>query len=180
MAEDWTRWRGCARRFFGRRVHDPNAVEDLVQEACVRAWISQRDGRVERMATAWLLGISWRLLADHRREEQGGRASRKRRFVAWNPEELVAWTRERRMTLADRSYPMSSVLLVLDQCVDELPASCRQLMQGRMNGTTMKELARIHGVTLGVVKLRLHRGRRKLRQAILERLREEEDVVRWK
>lgn len=176
MDEEWGRWRSYARNYFATRVRDPHAVDELTQEVCLRTLESVRDGRCARLGAGWVHGISWRLLADTRRRYATGLPA-KLAAEPWALDEACATPRCSRVSLDGEEFELPRVLRVLDECVDALPESWRPIMRARMEGRPLTEIASLFGTNENVVKLRLYRGRRRLRQAILERLREDEDVV---
>lgn len=168
-------WRSCAQSYFERRVRDPHAVDDLVQETCVHAWLSERSGRVDRVADPYVRGISWRVLARHRRRMKvRQRADRNETDLGTLLGNVPAVGREQSIRVGEERLRLSVVLSVLDRCVDELPARWRGLVRDRMQGASLREIAERSGLSVNRIKLRLYRGRRALREAILASLRQEE------
>ena len=175
MEQEIAEWRDCATRYFVPRVADVHLVEDFVQETCLRAWISQRDGRIDRVGGAWIIGISWRALAQHRRRfATRANAVVCETDVRHSIDLFPQCRRERSIRIGDEDYPLSKVLAALDRCVRSMPAKRRGLFELRMVGASLETIARQTGLSVNVVKLRLYRGRRALREAILASLREEE------
>ncbi len=174
MDEEWARWRSCARRYFSRRLRDRGLVDELAQEACVRVWLARRDGRVGQVDLAWVVGVSSRLFADHQRDVFGARRFECDAPWTWDSIGIVAETREATVPIEGEAYRLSRVLQVLDECVGDLSDSWRFLVEERMHGSQVRDIAKRHGLTVDTVKLRLFRGRKRLRQAMLDRLQKED------
>jgi len=173
---DESRWRtfqSRARSYFRRKLGDGQWVDELVQEACLRAWTSHvrcRNRRKPvRAARAWLDGIRWRVLMDHfRTTARSRRQSRSARDVA----RTLPHERRTRTTVAGHEVELVDLLSVLEETVEGLPPSWRAAVRGRMRGASMREIADSQGLTLNTVRMRLFRGRARLRTAILDRLEE--------
>ncbi|MCA8972288.1 MAG: hypothetical protein KDC95_21050 [Planctomycetes bacterium] len=175
MDQEIDGWRKCARRYFTPRLEDKNTVDDLVQETCVRAWLSKRDGRTAHVGGGWIIGISWRALAQYRRH----RATVGARIACESDvrHALVTYAdtvRERHYRIGDDEYPLSAVLRVLERSVREMPATWRGIFKLRMAGASLDAIARRSGLSVNVVKLRLYRGRQALKEAIVASLEKEE------
>ena len=52
-------------RFAGRRLRNPADAEDVVQEACTRAWLAFADLRDDALVLPWLYRILRSSLSDH-------------------------------------------------------------------------------------------------------------------
>ena len=52
-------------RFAGRRLRNPADAEDVVQEACTRAWVAFDDLREDALVLPWLYRILRSSLSDH-------------------------------------------------------------------------------------------------------------------
>lgn len=168
-------WRSCAKGYFERRVRDPHAVDDLVQETCVHAWLSERDGRVDRVASPYVRGISWRVLARHRRRMSiRQRADRNESDTEARLANIAAGGRERCLRVGDEELPLSTLMPLLERCVDELPTRWRGFLRARMDGRTLRDISDRSGLSVNRIKLRLYRGRRALREAMLASLRQED------
>ncbi|MDP6424534.1 MAG: sigma factor [Planctomycetota bacterium] len=174
MEQQWSSWRRCARGYFRRRLRDENEIDELVQETCVRAWISGRDGRGVRVQRSWVLGISWRVYADYCRD-----ARMRRRLPYGCVADVPGVVRERTLRVCDGEYRLSHLLRILYEEVHNLSGDDRSLVGDRLRGLRVSEVARLHDMTVHMVKRRLYRGRRRLKAAILERLQEDEDVVQF-
>lgn len=81
------------------------------------------------------------------------------------------------MRVGDREVPISRVLAVLDACVAAMQPRWKFLIEERLVGAPLKDIAKRTGLSVNVIKLRLYRGRRALRAAMLAALKQEEDHV---
>src|SRR4029077_16953759 len=52
-------------RFAGRRFRNPADAEDVVQEACTRAWVAFGDLREDALVLSWLFRILRSSMSDH-------------------------------------------------------------------------------------------------------------------
>ena len=186
--EVWTQWLEESRSYFLRRRLDRHSAEELAQEVCFRAWKSYKEGLIEQLEKAWLCAIRWRVLADHYRACEGTQKVLRREATRYRSiRGLVvftgcgldlaqvcaepgspAWTVEGEVVSLDR------LRQVLSEAQMDLLDSWRPLIADRLNGMSMKEIARHRGMTLETVRMRLFRGRRSLKKLIVERLRKED------
>jgi DNA-directed RNA polymerase specialized sigma24 family protein len=117
VERDWLGWRAWVCRWFRRRILDRHLVDELAQEACLRAWESRCTGRVREVSLPWVAGISSNLLGAHFRREYGRRRPRHPGPL----EEIPAEPRQRMVRVGLRSYPLARLLVVLDACLAQLP-----------------------------------------------------------
>lgn len=139
--------------------HDADA-EDLVQETMLRAFraIDRFDGRHPR---AWLLTIM--------RNAQANRFRRRRPSLLNDPDEAA----DRTMSMADDSPgPEDTVLdrgfdAVVEAAYLDLPEKFREVVDlVDLGGLTYQEAAEVLDVPQGTVMSRLHRGRKRMREAL--------------
>jgi RNA polymerase sigma factor (sigma-70 family) len=142
-------------RWLTRNDHD---AEDVVQEACLRAYqffggFHGSDGR------AWLLTVV------------------RNTCYTWlernRPREPVAAFDEEKHGTADPGAGPPNLVLrgedreLLRQALEELPAEHREVIVLReLEGLSYKDIARIAGVPLGTVMSRLARARERLQQGL--------------
>jgi RNA polymerase sigma factor (sigma-70 family) len=169
----WRRFQSRARSYFRRKLGDGHWVDELVQEACVRAWSSHLRCRRERIPVrakhAWLDGISWRVLMDHFRASA---RTRRQASCARDVARVSSDARDTRTTVAGHELELIDALSLLEETVERLPPNWRAAVRERMRGASMREIADSQGLTLNTVRMRLYRGRVRLRRAILDRLEE--------
>jgi RNA polymerase sigma-70 factor (ECF subfamily) len=148
-----------------RLVHDPVEAQDLTQETFIRAFRALPRFRGESSVRTWLARIAQNVVLDHYR-----RAARQRGVDPRWAElvELDAFAEEDAMTPAQMTEQQQSGACV-QRCVDSLSEDYRQaVVLHDMVGLTNVEIARLLGVTLATVKIRVHRGRRQLRSTFAE------------
>lgn len=134
-------------RFAYWLCRDRHAAEDLVQEACLRAWRSWAELRELAQAKAWLMTIV--------RNECARSFSRKRSDVSLDEMDDSQLP----------SIPSFEAPLETAQAVSLLPETYREpLLLQVLGGFTCAEIAAMLGTTEGAVMTRLTRARQALRQ----------------
>ncbi len=134
-------------RFAFWLCRDRHVAEDLVQEACVRAWKSWQELRDLAQAKAWLMTIV--------RNEHARHHSRKRNET--NLDEVD----ENQLP----SMPSFEGRLETAQVLARLPETYREpLLLQVLGGFTCAEIAGILGTSEGAIMTRLTRARQALRQ----------------
>lgn len=146
------------RRYLERLTGDPSAAEDLLQETLVK--IARGLPRFEGRSSlkTWAFSIATRTATDHFR-----RPASKAQIVDFEE-------------AADSKAPESDIedQLVVDEmsaCVrgviDGLPGDYRTaLVLHDLEGLTAAQVAEVAGCSLATAKIRIHRARRRLRQAL--------------
>ena len=138
-------------RFAYWLCRDRHGAEDLVQEACLRAWSAWGSLRELAQAKAWLLTIVRNEFA--RRAPQAARAST---LEEADETELPA-------------LPSFQPGLEAEQIVAALPLAYREpLLLQVLGGFTCVEIAAMLGTTEGAVMTRLTRARQALRRELAE------------
>ena len=139
-----------------RRIDSPDVAADVLAETFLVAW-RRLDQVPEGAATRlWLLAVARRLLANHRRGEQ------------------------RRVQLGDRlrhelSTALSSGVFAAEESLAgsafrSLSDSDRELLAlSAWEGLDPGEIAQVLACSRNAARIRLHRARRRLRQALDER-----------
>ncbi len=134
-------------RFAYWLCRDRHAAEDLVQEACLRAWKSWLELRDATQAKAWLMTIV--------RNEHARSFSRKRN------EKSLDEMDETQMP----SMPSFEAGLETAQVVRLLPETYREpLLLQVLGGFSCAEIAGMLGTSEGAIMTRLTRARQALRQ----------------
>ncbi|MEZ5990163.1 MAG: hypothetical protein R3F30_13800 [Planctomycetota bacterium] len=146
---------------------------------------------MRRLERGWFCAIRWRVLADHRRASyarERGPGSPWQRYRQLRSQVLVtgcsvdldgfaARSRAESWLVDGLQVPKVRLLGLIDDLLPGLRESWRTVLEDRLRGLSMQAIADGRGLSLDSVRMRLHRGRRVLRQRILERLEEEEDDV---
>lgn len=145
-----------ALRTLGDRVE----AEDVAQEAFVRAWQAMPRFRVDGRFSTWLYRIVVNLCYD--------RAPRMRQSLASMPIEADD------LRQVDRPAPEATLISqeirrTIHTSIDELPEPYRLLIALRhLDHMSYAEIAQITGMPIGTVKTGIHRGRRRLKEALIE------------
>ena len=136
---------------YARRRAAPAEADDAVAETFLVAWRRLED--VPADASAWLLGVARRVLANQRR------AAARRSALAAD----VAHTTAPELRPAATAAPVM-------QAIATLPERDRAaLLLAAWEGLSTAEIAVALGCSRAAAKVRLHRARRKLRRSLDER-----------
>ena len=136
-------------------THDPALADDLVQQTCYQALRKQRHLREIEAADAWLFRILANCLADHHRA---------RREVLTGDELLIIekWTPE-------HATHEDQIAQRVRRAVAALPlAHCQVVTLVDLEGFSYAAVAQILDIPVGTVMSRLSRGRRALREHLLD------------
>ncbi len=150
-------------RFAGRRLRNLADAEDVVQEACSRAWLAFADLRDETLVLPWLYRILRSSLSDHfekqtRREQLAPTLALESAGDAVHDhgtgplEDLIATASSERIHELLRMLPEEFALAI------ELHD---------LEGFRYADIASVTGVPLGTVMSRIYRGRKLLAALIL-------------
>ncbi len=144
-----------------RLVHDPADARDLTQETFARAYEALPGFRGDSTLKTWLLRIAQHIVLDRFRQLARDRS---RHLVPLDEdEETAAWPPAAAPDQQQASQRRESDLCV-QRCVDHLADDYRQaVVLHDMAGLTNEEIARLLGVSLATVKIRVHRGRKRIR-----------------
>ena len=147
-----------------RLTHDPDAAQDLVQEAYLRALRYQHSYQAGTNMKAWLFAIMRNLFWDR------FKGSRKEDVSLDDVGDFVLYDKLR----DEGAKPEADVL---DQiaatevvaAVDKLPALHREVvLLVDVEGFSYKDAADTLGVPIGTVMSRLHRARQQLQKSLFE------------
>lgn len=151
-------------RVYGLAVHltgDPDTAADVAQEAFIRLW-THREDVDEARAGAWLLRVTRNLAIDHfrrvRRQACDGEAE---------PDTLADDE-----PLPDEQAEQAAAAARVHAALDGLREPFKSLLVLReMQDLTYEEIAEVLDLPMTSVKVYLHRARKMLRVAYLERNR---------
>ncbi len=154
-------------KIVGGFLRNPADVEEVSQEAFIRAFEGLSTFRQDAPFAPWIVRIATRVSYDRLRTQ------RRSQEIAWEElgpgeqravQELVsggeAEDRAAARDLADRALACLS------------PKDRQVVMLTQVEGATTAEVAEMMGCSALAVRLRLHRGRRAMRQALEKLLRE--------
>jgi len=157
---------GAIYRLATRLVHDPAEAEDVVQETFLNAFkaIEKFDGRSELRTWLYRIAYNAAMLRFRRKQpefvsiddpDKAGEAN----FV---PQNIFDWT-----SLAEEEVQRGELRVELEKAIQDLPEKLRTVFVLReLEGLSTDETASTLGVTLEVVKTRLHRARLWLRESL--------------
>jgi RNA polymerase sigma-70 factor (ECF subfamily) len=160
-------------RYLTRMVGESDA-EDLTQDVFVKVNKALGDFRGESKVSTWLYRIATNVAMDRMRSPSIKRtvqASSSGLDVEEGGGEVVdqnAWTGEKTPLVEHQVFGREMNDCIQDY-IDNLPKDYRiVLLLSEFEGQSNGEIANILGVPLGVVKIRLHRARERLKQQFLQ------------
>lgn len=158
----WESLRGELLRFVRARISDPAAADDIVHDVLLRALAGLEGPEPPVHLRGWLYRVTRNAIVDHYRA---------RRPTEDLPEEIGATPGSEEEAPAERELAHCLAPLLAT-----LPPDYREaLTLTEVDGLAQKEIARRTGLTISGVKSRVQRGRRKLREAVLDCCRVEVD-----
>lgn len=158
----WESLRGELLRFVRARVFDPAAADDIVHDVLLRALAELEGPEPPLHLRGWLYRVTRNAIVDH---------FRARRPTEELPEEIGATPEPEVESSAEQELARC-----LKPLLATLPPDYREaLALVEVDGLAQKEIARRTGLTISGVKSRVQRGRRKLREAVLDCCRVEVD-----
>jgi RNA polymerase sigma factor (sigma-70 family) len=153
------RHRALIRGLCRRTVADPVAVEDIVQEATLAAWLNLGYLQKPESFASWWCGI----VLNHARRHLAGQGAQERALSRHGGTEPAedSWTSpEGQVERAEMSARVRGA-------VAELPPSQRNAAyRFYLQGLTYREAADELGISINALKARLHQGRRALRHSL--------------
>lgn len=149
-------------RYCTYRCGDPDAAEDIVQQAMVRLWRRDADTPPADPA-AWLFTTARHLILDGEKV-----AGNRRRLLASNPVSGVEPER------ADRALEREQERERVRETLERMPERSREILMLRYSGFSYREIAGRVGIAPGSVGTLLARAERRF----LELLRPSEEDVR--
>ncbi len=141
-------------RYIGGMIRDPAEAEDLTQETFLRAHCRQETLRDPKAARGWLYRIATHVCLDRLRQRV--------QQVALDTQEPA------QSPVAQETAERAETSACVQRCLDYLPDSYRAvILLFEAHGLTAAEIAELLGTSVGTIKIRLHRARRRL-QDIME------------
>lgn len=164
---------GPLRRYLARYAGDPALADDLLQETLIRITRGLPGFAGRASVKTWAFSIATRVAADHFREP-----GRRARVIdlAESPDVIDD------EPAIDQRLVIDEMNACLRQVIDSLPEDYRAaLVLHELEGLTAPEIADVLGCSLATAKIRIHRGRLRLREALqsaCEFYRDGENVLR--
>ncbi len=159
-------------RLCARLTGDPDAAEDLAQEALLIAWSQQHQLRDPEKRARWMLGIARNLSMNWNR-----RQGREAAFAARPDEDDAAPDLESvagQVLGPEVELERHELADLLDRALALLPPDTRDVLVERyVEESPHSEIARKLGLSESALKVRLHRGRLALRRVIEHDLSDE-------
>jgi RNA polymerase sigma-70 factor (ECF subfamily) len=157
-------------RYLARLV-DENEAEDLAQETFVKINLALENFRGESKLSTWIYRIATNTALDRLRSPSFQQAAQKLSMdlieIDESPlDDRNVWTGEKTPLVEPQIY-RKEMGACIQNFIGKLPESYRTvLVLGEMEALSNNEIAEILGLSLGTVKIRLHRARAKLRQEL--------------
>ena len=153
--ELWSRLGGDLRGYVSRRVSDPSATEDLVQEIFLRVQQRKDEVRDDTSLAPWVFRVARSVVVDHLRE--------RRPHAAPIADDVADVTDE------DDDRASARVLATwIGGMVSTLPEPYREAITlTDLQGLSQAEAAKRLGLSYSGFKSRVQRGREKLRSILL-------------
>jgi RNA polymerase sigma-70 factor (ECF subfamily) len=157
-------------RYLTRLVGEYEA-EDLTQEVFVKVSQALKNFRGDSQLSTWIYRIATNVALDRLRSPSFKRATQKRSAtisgVETDIEDKEVWTGQKSPSI-EETLIREEMWGCLRDFVDKLPANYRTvIVLSLLEGMKNNEIAEILGATLETVKIRLHRGRTKLRKELM-------------
>lgn len=147
-------------RIAGRFLRDRGEVEDVAQEAFLKAYEALSGFRARAPFGPWIAQITTRTCYDRLRVQQ------RRSEVAWEDLSISEQSAARSFAAGQPADAASATRDLAERALAALPAKDRQaLILSDALGHTAAEVGQMMGCTALAVRLRLHRARRAMRQA---------------
>jgi RNA polymerase sigma-70 factor, ECF subfamily len=150
-------------RFAGRRLRNPADAEDVVQEACTRAWLAFADLRDDALVLPWLYRILRSSLSDHFEK----RARREQLAPTLALESAGDALHDQGASPLENLIALASTERIheLLRMLPEEFALATELHD--LEGFRYADIANLTGVPPGTVMSRIYRGRKLLAALIL-------------
>lgn len=153
-----------------RRLVGEHEAEDLTQEVFLKVNKSLKEFKGHSQVSTWIYRITTNAALDRLRSPSFKQTAHKRssKIPTQEIETLVedkdVWTGQKTSSLEEMLIRKDMWNCIQD-FVDKLPSNYRTvIVLSVFEGMKNKEIAKILGVTLETVKIRLHRGKSKLRK----------------
>ena len=151
-AHPWPQLLDDLRRYVQRRVADPEAAEDLVQDTLTKLAAKVHEAPLTVPLHAWAIRVARNAIVDHYRARRGSESS---------PDDVPIDDPQQ------QQLEREGLLASFRAFVHALPPEQREaVLLTEYEGVSQTELAERLGVPVSTVKSRVQRGRKRLEQAL--------------
>ncbi|MDR6225133.1 RNA polymerase sigma factor SigZ [Desmospora profundinema] len=155
----WNEFHNQLKKFLLKRIHDPYAVEDVLQEIFIKIYTQIDQLKDKQKLRPWIYQITRNALIDYYRKKEP---------VKELPLFLSEFDKN-----PDQEEEDEDLSKELSQClrpmIDQLPLKYREAIEmTELEGYTQKELSEKLGISFSGAKSRVQRGRKKLKQFMLD------------
>jgi len=148
-------FRGHLSRFIAKRLSNRNDVEDILQDVFLRVVRNEQSLQNTKVPLAWLYTVTRSALIDHYRKQS--------RILLQDMEGMAAEDVHTTSQQAETDFDRC-----LSPLIDSLPAKYREAVKFvDIDGRRQTELAEKTGLSVSAAKSRAQRGRKMLKDAIL-------------
>ena len=143
-------------------------AEDLAQTVFLKVHDGLKDFRGEAKVSTWIYRIATNVAADRTRSAsfRESRRSDADLLKVAEAEDSNVWTREKTPAV-DQELVRREMTACIRSIVEQLPETSRAvILLSEFEGMKNREIAEVLGITLDTVKIRLVRGRAKLRDEL--------------
>ncbi len=155
--------RARIRAYIRGMIHDTSEAEDLIQETFLRAHARRDSLRDPQAVVGWLYRIATRVTLDRLRQK----ARCEPREYGGDPD-LIDLADTRRPTLL-KVLEQKEMSACVQAYIGKLTDAYRSIiLLHDLHGLTAEEIAEALRLSVATVKIRLHRGRRKLQKQLGE------------
>jgi RNA polymerase sigma-70 factor, ECF subfamily len=160
-------YEGRISRYLGHVVGDAALAQDLTQETLLRVHGALPQLEAAEARTAWIYRIASNLALDHLRGRTARDAASTLSLEQAFGEEETDEEAASGVPLADARLEQGEMAICIRDHVRELPPLLRECLVLRdIEGLPERTVAEILECSLGAVKVRTHRARRKLRERL--------------
>lgn len=147
-------------RYIAGMIRDPAEAEDLTQETFLRAHCRQDALRDPNAVRGWLYRIATNVCLDRPRQRARQATECADDLPARRAAVLEGPSAQEHAERAETSA-------CVQRCLDYLPDSYRGvILMYEAHGLTVPEIAELLGVSVGTIKIRLHRARQRLQKVM--------------
>jgi RNA polymerase sigma-70 factor, ECF subfamily len=161
LTEIYDQYYQKVRKFILHTVRNDWVADDLVQETFIRINNSLGNVRDTAKLKAWIFRIAYNICQDHFRQQ--------RKTANLSLEEISGEPAAAKVPTTQKELEQGQMRKCVFGLVNLLPESLRSvIILSDISEFSQREIAEVLGITVENVKIRLHRGRKKLRVLLEE------------